>query len=175
MPPLRGSKGHGLRWLQRCRASGAPLVGAGLGTGWNLPLPRGRKMARGRMGGDCTGPQMRLSERTRRGCSRWRRAAAPATSKPRQGRHLCSKRHKQFFSSVRSGIVCPHNPIAVPFNLRDGIGERMPPLRGSKSLWVRWLQRCRAYGAPSGGARLGTGWNLSLPGKGREEDDVRRN
>jgi hypothetical protein len=110
MPPLRGSKRDGLRWLQRCRASGASVVGAGLGTGWNLSLPRGRKITCGGIDKGCTYPQMRLEERTRPGYSQRRHAAAPATSKPRQGRHLCSNRPKQFFSSVRSGIVPPIHP-----------------------------------------------------------------
>jgi len=77
MPPLRGSKRDGLRWLQRCRASGASVVGAGLGTGWNLSLPRGRKITCGGIDKGCTYPQMELEELTRSGCSGWRRAAVP--------------------------------------------------------------------------------------------------
>lgn len=46
------------------------------------------------------------------------------------GRHRCRNKPKQFFSSVRSGIVRPPNKMAIPFSLRDRKGEKMPPLQG---------------------------------------------
>ncbi len=59
-----------------------------------------------------------------------------AEAQPRQGRHRCRNRWKQFPSSVRSGIVRRHNPIAVASNLRLGAKRgKMPPLTGRARRW----------------------------------------
>ena len=76
------------------------------------------------------------------------RPLTKAEALPRQGWHRCRIRWKLFPSPIRDGIVRLHNPIAVAPNFRLGAKEG----------------RCRADGAPAGGGRLGTGWNLSLPG-----------
>ena len=59
------------------------------------------------------------------------RPLTKAEAQPRQGRHHCRIQWKQFPSSVRSGIIRRHNPIAVASNLRLGAKEgKMPPLTG---------------------------------------------
>ena len=59
------------------------------------------------------------------------RPLTKAEAQPRQGRHHCRIQWKQFPSSVRSGIVRRHNPIAVTSNLRLSTkGKEVPPLTG---------------------------------------------
>ena len=62
------------------------------------------------------------------------RPLAKAKAQPQQGRHRCRIRWKQLPSSVRSGIVWPHKPIAVASN-SPSLGKRegrCPPRRGSE-------------------------------------------